>query len=71
MDKSVSPLAIASRYWTVRCPNFYVESLPGKGGCDWGYTTESDKALHLTPFWQRRFANCCRRVGVTARFTHI
>lgn len=53
---------------------FYVAQLPGDGGKDWGYTehihgrNEFDKAIHLTPYWQRRFAKDCRRVGSVAKF---
>lgn len=58
---------IASRYWSKTCPVFYVANLKGKVG-DWGYTMQVDTAIKLSPYWQRRFAADCRRVGVEARF---
>lgn len=59
--------AIAYRPWSTGT-TFYVESKPGDGGRDWGYNTNPAKALPLSPYWQRRFAADCRRVGVTAQF---
>jgi len=58
----------ASRYWDQRHPVFYVAQLPGQGGVDWGYTSRCTEAIELTPYWQRRFAADCRRVGVEANF---
>lgn len=60
--------AIAHRFWSKSCPIFYVESVKGRKG-DWGYTTDSKKALPLTPAQQQRFAADCRAVGVTPTFT--
>lgn len=34
----------------------WVENLPGHGGVSWGYGCSSDKAIVLSPYWQRRFA---------------
>jgi len=59
--------AIAHRFWSKSCPIFYVESVKGRQG-DWGYTTDSKKALPLTPAQQQRFAADCRAVGVTSTF---
>jgi len=42
---------------------WYVDSLPGEGGVDWGYTGSSSKARTLTPYWQRRFAATMRHLG--------
>lgn len=51
---------------------YYVAQLPGDGGKDWGYTQhlegEYDRAIYLSPYWQRRFAADCARVGREARF---
>jgi hypothetical protein len=47
---------------------YWVSDLPGHGGKDWGYTLDSRKAIHLSPYWQRRFAADMRRVGYEARF---
>ena len=62
--------AIASRPWSTGT-TFYVASKPGDDGVDWGYHTDPAKALPLSPYWQRRFAADCRRVGVTARFIAV
>jgi len=59
--------AIACRPWNKAIPIFYVQNVKGRKG-DWGYTTDSSKALPLTPAQQSRFASDCRAVGVTARF---
>jgi hypothetical protein len=59
--------AIAYRPWNKSIPVFYVENVKGRKG-DWGYTTDSRKALPLTPAQQARFASDCRAVGVTAQF---
>jgi hypothetical protein len=63
---------IASRYWSIAVPVFYVAAVkPGvlKRGAvgDWEYTTAADKAIELTPYQFTRFAADCRAVGVTAR----
>jgi hypothetical protein len=47
---------------------FYVANLPGDGGKGWGYTTKAADAIPLSPYWQRRFAADCRRVGTEAQF---
>lgn len=60
--------AIASRPWSKSCPFFYVQNVKGKTG-DWGYTTDSKKAMPLTPAQQKRFAADCKAVGVTPTFT--
>ena len=62
--------AIAYRYWSKACPFFYVESVKGKKG-DWGYTTDSKKALPLTPAQQQRFAADCRAVNATPTFIPV
>lgn len=49
----------------------YASDLPGHGGKDWGYTDRSEKALPLSPYWQRRFAANCRAVGVQCRFISV
>lgn len=59
--------AIAYRFWSRSTPYFYVESVKGAVG-DWGYTTDSTKAIPLTEAQQRRFASDCRAAGVTAYF---
>lgn len=69
---------IAWRFWSKARPCFYVSQLPTKGS-DWGYTDKRkgvqrgaeflDAAIELSPYWQRRFAADCRKVGAVARFT--
>lgn len=62
--------ALASRYWSKAIPTFWVESIKGRVG-DWGYTTDSKRALALTPGQQARFASDCRHAGVVARFLNV
>jgi len=59
--------AIACRPWSKSVPTFWVANVKGRKG-DWGYTTDSSKALPLTPAQQARFSSDCRAVGVAARF---
>lgn len=49
---------------------WYVSDLPGHDGTvkskscprsDWGWTTDPDKAILLSPYWQKRFAAFCKR----------
>ena len=49
---------------------FYVANLPGDDNpnSDWGYVTNSAQAIHLSPYWQRRFNADCNRVRATAKF---
>ena len=47
---------------------YWVESLPGDGGVDWGYTEDPSKAMLLSPYWQRRFSKYCRDVNSQAHF---
>lgn len=47
---------------------WYVAALPGDGGVDWEYTEDSTKAIHLSPYWKRRFSEDMRRVGDVAQF---
>ena len=67
----------AYRIWSLkpyRC--FWVADIPHpkgtkpaiKYGVDWGYTTDFDKAIKLTPYWQRRFAAHCHRMGANPGF---
>ena len=58
---------IACRPWSKTCPFFFVQSVKGRVG-DWGYTTDSKKAIALTPQQQQRFAADCRAAGVTPTF---
>lgn len=62
--------ATAYRFWSKACPFFFVQSVKGRVG-DWGYTTDSKKAIPLTPAQQKRFAADCRAVGVVATFTPV
>lgn len=62
--------AIACRPWSKNVPFFYVEQVKGRIG-DWSYTTDSKKALPLTPGQQKRFAADCRAAGVTASFIPV
>lgn len=41
----------------------YVSELPGHGGADWGYTSDRQKALKVTPQTAKRFAAMCKHVG--------
>lgn len=59
----------ASRFWSKQLPVFYVSELKGKIG-DWGYTTDFKKAIHLSPYWTKRFNSDCRAVGVQAKFVN-
>ena len=51
---------------------FYVAQLRGDGKrdgkCDWGYTDKCEKAIHLSPYWARRFAADTRFCGRIAQF---
>lgn len=75
-EQSDTEPRIAWRYWSAAKPVFYVSQLPGQGGKDWGYTDKPqgvgpdklDRAIPLSPYWQKRFAADCRRAGVEARF---
>jgi hypothetical protein len=64
---------IAARPWSQAIPTFWVSDLKPRGfrKGDWGYTTDSSKAIHLTPYWRMRFAADCRAVGVEARFLDV
>lgn len=42
---------------------FYVESLPGQGGKDYGYTEDSKKAAPLTVRQAKTFLAYCEYVG--------
>jgi hypothetical protein len=61
---------IASRFWDKRHPVFYVSNLKGKIG-DWGYTTYVNEAIHLSPYWRKRFNADCNAVGVKANFIRV
>ena len=50
---------------------WYVSELPGQGGVDWGYNKSADKAIKLTPYWQKRFRADMRRVGAQNRLIPI
>ncbi|WNM70181.1 hypothetical protein [Myxococcus phage Mx1] len=41
---------------------FYVESLPGQGGVDWGYTTDPKQAAPLSAAMIERFRKHCEYV---------
>jgi hypothetical protein len=67
----------AWRFWSENKPVLYVSGLP-RNGSDWAYTDKPngvicnglicDKAIELSPYWQRKFAADCRRVGAEPRF---
>lgn len=77
-EQSAAEPRIAWRYWSKARPMFYVSQLP-TGGSDWGYTDKPegagpdklDKAIPLSPYWQKRFAADCRRAGTEARFVPV
>jgi hypothetical protein len=48
---------------------YYVAELKGKIG-DWGYGPRKD-AIHLSPYWQKRFAADQRYCGREAKFLTI
>jgi hypothetical protein len=60
--------AIGWREWTHGGDIYFVQSLPGDGGVDWGYTKNPAEAIDLSPYWQRRFRRDCERVGYEAHF---
>ncbi len=61
--------AIAGRQWSIKPYIFYyVSELPGEGGVDWGYTTKSEQAIVLSPYWQRRFNHDMQAVNTSAKF---
>ena len=62
---------IAARPWSVAVPTFWVAQVKPRGRGDWGYTTDSAKAIHLSAYWRMRFAADCRAVGVQARFLEV
>lgn len=61
---------LASRDWSNKVI-FWVSHLPGQEGKDWGYTTDSTKALPLSLYWAKRFNSYCKRLGVTARLMEV
>lgn len=63
--------AIGIRHNGHKRQSWYVESLPGDGGVDWGYTTKVDQAIPLSPYWQKRFRANCRAVGVSCSFVPV
>lgn len=44
----------------------YVSDLPGDGGKDWGYTSDSIQARHCTDRDKQRFISDMRLCGLTA-----
>lgn len=68
--KTRAEMVIGSRIWNTKTGLvFYVSETPGRGGVpDWGYTKDPAKAIDLNPYWRKRFAAYCRRVGSVARF---
>lgn len=51
---------------------WYVAQVPGDGGVDWGYeVNEPDKAVPLSPYWQRRFRKDCEFLNRTACFREV
>ena len=66
-DRSIGNVLIKPgigwRYRADLRKTFYVESLPGEGGVDWGYTEDATKARELTVYWQRRFRAYIRDVS--------
>lgn len=41
----------------------WVSHLPGDGGKDWGFHSDSDKAIAFSPYWLRRWNKRCRDLG--------
>ncbi len=49
---------------------FFVAGLKGKVG-DWEYTSDASKAIHLSEYWQKRFAADQRYCGRRPMFCDI
>lgn len=66
---------IGYRFDLGRGEAWYVQTLPEKqpGGnySDFGYTDKLEKALPLSPYWQRRFRKELERCGRTPRFMQV
>jgi len=45
----------------------YVGQVQGDGGKDWGWTSDVDKALPLSPYWQHRYLADRRACGIPIR----
>lgn len=72
MNTKPTATKIAYRDWCKgQGITFYVAQLPGDDGVDWGYTEKPSQAKPLTPYWQRKFAADCRRVGYEAHFIGV
>lgn len=52
---------------------FYVSDLRSYNvkGHDWGYNTDASKAIHLLPYWAKRFNADCRYCGRSAQFLTV
>lgn len=61
--------AIAWRY-TTQGHAMYVATVPGPGG-KWEFTPKRERALPLSPYWQRRFEQHCAREAVAALFATL
>ncbi len=67
--KQVTQGNILAYRFTNRGAPMYVESVPGDGGVDWGYTTKRENALLLNAYFAKRFASDSRYVK--ARFSTL
>ena len=61
---------ISHRFWSKTLPILYVESIKVKTG-DWGYTTNPENAISLTPYQQKMFLSDCLAVGIKPVFITI
>lgn len=63
---------ILGRQWSERT-YFYVAQKRGEGNpkSDWGYVTESTKAVPMSTYWMRRFVADCRRAGAVANVREV
>ncbi len=52
--------AVAARYMHHVRQQWFVRELPSNGA-DYGYVTDYDKAVAMSPYWQRRFRAYVRR----------
>ena len=63
-------------------PTWFVSDLPGHAGTvrvktgsernsDWGWTTDRAKAIHLSPYWQRRFVKYGRDVNRASKLETV
>lgn len=70
-EESKTEERIAYRCDLGRGEAWYVSSLPTGGDPDYGYDDKVEKALPLTPYWQRRFRKEMERCNRTPHFLQV